>query len=318
VTVEVHSRVKGTTVSRIIIAVDDSERAQDAVAFGGLLARSSGAAVTLAHAYPWHHLPLAGTTDVNRSMLEESERTIARVEGPLRDLADLETRSLAESSPARGLQELAAELDAGLIVVGSSHGGRLGRVFPGSTAERLLHGSPCPVAVVPHGYRNAKPDGFGVIACAWNSSPESEAALAAATELAERTSSALRVVHVVEPPAYLPFPPAAGVGYEPFERELRDHAERALEERMAHLPEAVRPEGELLVGTAARELAGVSDHADLLFIGSRGYGPLRAVLLGGVSGAVVRDAACPVIVVPNGVHHAPTSVFGAAAVTAAT
>jgi nucleotide-binding universal stress UspA family protein len=39
---------------------------------------------------------------------------------------------------------------------------------------------------------------------------------------------------------------------------------------------------------------------DLLVIGSRGYGPLRAVLLGAVSGRVIRDAACPVIVVPRG------------------
>jgi nucleotide-binding universal stress UspA family protein len=35
-------------------------------------------------------------------------------------------------------------------------------------------------------------------------------------------------------------------------------------------------------------------------IGSRGYGPLHSVLLGGVSGRVIRDAACPVIVVPRG------------------
>ena len=43
-----------------------------------------------------------------------------------------------------------------------------------------------------------------------------------------------------------------------------------------------------------------SHEVDLLVIGSRGYGPLRSVLLGGVSGRVIRDAACPVIVVPRG------------------
>jgi nucleotide-binding universal stress UspA family protein len=35
-------------------------------------------------------------------------------------------------------------------------------------------------------------------------------------------------------------------------------------------------------------------------MGSRGYGPLRAVLLGGVAGRVLRDAACTVLVVPRG------------------
>ena len=43
-----------------------------------------------------------------------------------------------------------------------------------------------------------------------------------------------------------------------------------------------------------------SHDLDLLVIGSRGYGPLHSVLLGGVSGRVIRDAACPVIVVPRG------------------
>ena len=38
---------------------------------------------------------------------------------------------------------------------------------------------------------------------------------------------------------------------------------------------------------------------DLLFTGSRGYGPLRRALLGSVSGALVRDAGCPVVVTPR-------------------
>ena len=38
-----------------------------------------------------------------------------------------------------------------------------------------------------------------------------------------------------------------------------------------------------------------------MVVGSRGYGPHTAVLLGSVSGHVVRDAACPVIVVPRGI-----------------
>jgi nucleotide-binding universal stress UspA family protein len=37
---------------------------------------------------------------------------------------------------------------------------------------------------------------------------------------------------------------------------------------------------------------------DLLVMGSRGYGPIGRVLLGGVSNRVIRSAACPVEVVP--------------------
>ena len=47
---------------------------------------------------------------------------------------------------------------------------------------------------------------------------------------------------------------------------------------------------------------------DLLFIGSRGYGPLRAVMVGGVSGRLVREAACLVVVFPRsaGVDGGPS------------
>ena len=54
-----------------------------------------------------------------------------------------------------------------------------------------------------------------------------------------------------------------------------------------------------MLGHPANDLVSQSEDADLLVLGSRGYGPRRAVLLGGVSGRVVRRAACPVVVVPR-------------------
>ena len=46
--------------------------------------------------------------------------------------------------------------------------------------------------------------------------------------------------------------------------------------------------------------------------GSRGYGPLGSVLLGGVSRRLVHRAACPVIVVPRGTERAIEALTGAA------
>jgi nucleotide-binding universal stress UspA family protein len=56
----------------------------------------------------------------------------------------------------------------------------------------------------------------------------------------------------------------------------------------------------LLDGDARELLAGESAGLDLLVVGSRGYGPLRAVLLGSVSSALVRSAQSPLVVVPRG------------------
>jgi nucleotide-binding universal stress UspA family protein len=44
---------------------------------------------------------------------------------------------------------------------------------------------------------------------------------------------------------------------------------------------------------------GESETLDVLVTGSRGYGAVRAVLLGSVSRALVRGAACPVVVSPR-------------------
>ena len=51
-----------------------------------------------------------------------------------------------------------------------------------------------------------------------------------------------------------------------------------------------------------------------MVVGSRGYSPLKAVLLGGVSGQLIRSAACPVIVVPRGAHSTVGSLFGPSAI----
>jgi nucleotide-binding universal stress UspA family protein len=79
-------------------------------------------------------------------------------------------------------------------------------------------------------------------------------------------------------------------------------AEAALRDVIAGLDGSVDTEADAFVEDAAETLVRVSEHLDLLVCGSRAYGPLRAVLLGGVSRRVVAEAHCPVIVLPRGVE----------------
>ncbi|GMA87318.1 hypothetical protein GCM10025868_25680 [Angustibacter aerolatus] len=59
--------------------------------------------------------------------------------------------------------------------------------------------------------------------------------------------------------------------------------------------------GRLLDGPVVDALVEITpEQTDLLVVGSRGYGPLASVLLGGVSSRVVRNARVPVTVVPRG------------------
>jgi nucleotide-binding universal stress UspA family protein len=61
-------------------------------------------------------------------------------------------------------------------------------------------------------------------------------------------------------------------------------------------------ESEILEGDPVQRLAESSAGLAVLVLGSRGYGPVRSVLLGSVSSGVARTAACPVLIVPPGVE----------------
>jgi len=52
--------------------------------------------------------------------------------------------------------------------------------------------------------------------------------------------------------------------------------------------------------TEADGLLAAARHVDLLVMGSRGRGPLRAAILGSVSHSVSRQAPCPVVILPRG------------------
>ena len=50
-------------------------------------------------------------------------------------------------------------------------------------------------------------------------------------------------------------------------------------------------------GVARDELVACSEHADLVVVGTRGHGAVRATLLGSVANSVAVHAAAPVVVV---------------------
>src|SRR4051794_9572908 len=223
-------------MTKILIGIDGSDRSQDAVAFGRSLALAAGAPVILSTAHPADpRQPRLDGHVADVGLREEAERMLGRASLSLVDVDDVELRPLAEHSAAKALHELAEETDAGIIVVGSSHVGRLGRVLPGSTAERLLHGAPCPVAVVPVGFATRGLAEHPVIGCAYQATDEGEAAIAAAEHLAVALGGSLRIAHVVEPPSYLYDTGEMPLNMPDIDAKVRANADRALSERVEHL-----------------------------------------------------------------------------------
>ena len=82
--------------------------------------------------------------------------------------------------------------------------------------------------------------------------------------------------------------------------KARDSYGTALEFATAGVPPELEPRTVLLEGAVVESLAALgADDVDMLVCGSRGYGPARRVLLGGVSSRLIRRARLPVAVVPR-------------------
>ncbi len=150
----------------VLVGVDGRPNGRDAIALAAALVDPDGK-LTLAHV---HHGEVAGGREDSLQLLD-AERAAVAVE------AELE--SLVSTSPGRGLHEQAERQHADLLVVGSCSHGSFGRAMLGDDTRAALNGAPCAVAVASRGYA-AHPTPIAKIGVAYNSSPESDAALALA------------------------------------------------------------------------------------------------------------------------------------------
>jgi nucleotide-binding universal stress UspA family protein len=283
----------------VIVGVDGGPSGTDAVVLGRWSAEVLGVPLVVAVVHP---APAAlGSGRVDAEWVADRHRAAEQVLDGARTLlkdagGPVEYRVVASSSAAHGLHDLAEQLQARVIVVGSGKGAPRQRLSAGSTAERLLAGSVCPIAVAPAGMERP-PGTIGRIGVAYIDTPDGRAALDEAAALARRTGTPVRLYTVViEADAVRPFL----IG-EDVERAYLHTARETFEESLTRAAESVpdvQVDWTLLGGDVVEALAELDD-VDVLFCGSRGYGPARRVLLGGVSTRLVRRAKRPVVVVPR-------------------
>jgi nucleotide-binding universal stress UspA family protein len=277
------------------VALRDDDSAP--LALGRELAAFLGAPLALVNVFPYEPVPPMPSAEYEATLREAALEGLERTAEPLRADLEVTVHAVPRYSAVRGLHDAAIDLDAALLVVGSSHRGRLGRVMPGGVGERLLHGAPCAVALAPRGFD----DGGRRIArvgVAFIDTPEGREALSAGTLLATLGDASLSTFTVLEPPRF--GPGAATPGWiPPAPYDAGPRLREAGAQVRSLLPERLDAETKAQEGFAAELLADASEHVDLLICGSRGYGPLRTVLLGGVSGRLAHSAACPLIVLPR-------------------
>jgi nucleotide-binding universal stress UspA family protein len=138
----------------ILLATDGSEEAQLAATTASDLAQKTNSelhVLTVGPDYPLYELPEhpAGFEDVlseNRreakQMLEQQAKRIEESGGTV------EETHLREGRTAEEIVEVAEEIGAGLIVIGSRGHGRLRRALLGSVSDAVVRHAHCPVTIV--------------------------------------------------------------------------------------------------------------------------------------------------------------------------
>jgi nucleotide-binding universal stress UspA family protein len=135
----------------IVVGVDGREGGRDALALAASLQRVFASEVVAVHAFPSTTTSAAApTASTSRSSTTVRPRWLGTRSRALPWSA--RPFVVADGSPGRALHRAASAHGADLIVVGSAHRGRVGRVLAGDVTAGTLHGAPCPVLVAPRGH----------------------------------------------------------------------------------------------------------------------------------------------------------------------
>jgi nucleotide-binding universal stress UspA family protein len=286
--------------NNVLVGIDGTAGGRDAIALARQLA-DGGAQITLAHVDGGDLRRVrAGVPGAVLAEQEESHNLLTEE----RTKAGVKARlvSVLATSPGRGLHQQAEEQDADLIVVGSCRHGALGRAVLGDDTRAALNGAHCAVAVASRGFAERSPP-IADVGVGYDGSKESQAALELARKLRSATSANVHVIEVVA------IPTAAYAGM--VAPVLGDSIDVLLQDATKRMRELGDVEAHAIYGLAGEELAAFSATVDIMVVGSRGYGPLRRVVLGSTSNYMQRHARSSLIVLPRPAARPAASITAA-------
>ena len=199
----------------------------------------------------------------------------------------------------------ACELNAGLIVIATHGNTGLKHVFLGSTAERVVQHSPCPLLVVRQqaGDYDERSARLRRILVPIDFSSCSKKALQYAICFAKQHQGTLTLLYVAQ--VLYPVPEVGAVDVSLVETRMRENGEQELAELIKkEIAEQVPAKGIVRVGNAYFEIvsAAKSLEIDLIIISTHGRTGLKHVFMGSTAESVVRYASCPVLVVREHEH----------------
>ncbi|HBN50491.1 universal stress protein [Thalassospira xiamenensis] len=282
-------------MKRILVATDFSERSDRAVRRATLLAKTSGASLSLVHVIDDDQ-----PRRILRAEQQAAEAVLAEQTRSLREIDGLECASrIVLGDPFEGITAAVREDDADLLVIGPHRRQVLRDVFVGTTAERTIRASDRPVLMA-----NGIPAGpHRHILVAVDLSGCSGDAVRAVQNLGLEAKAAVSVVHIFDAPAAGLMVRASSTEDE-IQDYLADEEERASGELAAFLQDLdLKPMQRFLkhnessiaytICAAAREVS-----ADLIVVGTHGRTGIVKTLLGSVAAETLRSSDRDVMAVP--------------------
>lgn len=308
--------MKKPNIRKILVPIDFSKLSRPAIETAKMLARRFDATVHLAHVYDFYYPVgfMAPGMLVPASFSTYEDGTVKRLSHDLIAFAkrhDLlpENCHLRKGPPIfNELCQLARDISADLIVTSTHAYAGITRVLEGSTAERLVQHSPCPVLVARERRRKAgrisadgqESESINSILVPVDFSQPSFQALAYAIAFAERVAAKLIVFQAV---GYA----FTADGYGMYDlstliEAARKDAERQMEKfvRLAKF-RGVKFETAVKVGPPVSEISAFAEQrdVDLIITATHGRTGFKHLLIGSVAEQVVRYARRPVLVVPS-------------------
>ncbi|MHA7240041.1 universal stress protein [Arthrobacter sp. TMS1-12-1] len=272
---------------RYVVGYTGNDRGQDALELATSLALTQSAAIDLVTVLDW---PQDGSVAPGRQRVQDAlDRAAATVTGGV----EVTTHVRLADSFAQGLLEVAAEVRAGLIVVGASSNGLLRRFTVGSVANAVLHSSGVPVALAPRGYRHRA--AFTRMTAAVGTRAGAEGVLDVAVESAARRGLPLRLISLVA----LDVHEASDSG------EAINKAHRHAHSVLARAVEQLPPGHEASIAVAhGRTIEQAIDEiewdpGELVIVGSSRLAERHRIFLGATANQMLRALPVPMVVVPR-------------------
>jgi nucleotide-binding universal stress UspA family protein len=316
------ARAKRLQVRNVLVPVDFSVPSLSAVELALPLIKEFGADLHLAHVFASDYpitalvaLPLVlPEVEINQSVHRHLKDVAKKYSIDLRR----ENLHALKGRPFEEICRLARDISIDLIIIATRGNTGFKHLTLGSTAERVVRYSPCPVLVMRGGDREKAGRGkfsrgalrFRKILVPIDFSECSMRGLTYAQAFANQFSSSLVLLNSVHFQYYV-----ASDEYARYDLpRLMQYAEKTAREQMQDLVEktdwgGLQVETSLQTGHAGQQICdGARDcGADLIVTSTHGRTGFKHVLLGSTAEYVVRHAHCPVLVVPSHERPALTS-----------